>query len=433
MRLAFVVSHPIQYYVPLYRRLAERSDIEIRVFYTWHAAQEAVLDPGFGKKFAWDIPLTDGYPFERVPNVARVPGTHHFLGLQNPELIQRVAEWKPNAVHLTGYSYASHFGLLREMARKRIPVLFRGDSHLMDERPGFKSFLKRILLKKIFSWPSAFLYVGRHNKEYYKSFGVPDEKLFYCPHSIEVDRFAEPAAELEQKAREWRKELNIPENTIVGLFAGKFETKKRPVELMKWALEFSDKDWILVMAGNGEHEGEVRRIADANPERFRTLPFQNQTRMPVLYRLGDFLILPSAYGETWGLAINEAMACGRPALVSDRVGCAPEMVIAGVTGEIFSSDWGARLPRALSGAPSRHDPRSGRAPLSQRAALRPEEDPTPQSFPSALDRIIDQLRSRGYSREGILSHARQFDVPETETALISCLTVLKNHSALLNS
>lgn len=80
-RLAFIVSHPIQYYVPLYERLARRDDLQIRVFYTWHAGEKPVLDCGFGEPVAWDIPLTRNYEFEPVPNVARDPGTHHFFGL----------------------------------------------------------------------------------------------------------------------------------------------------------------------------------------------------------------------------------------------------------------------------------------------------------------------------------------------------------------
>lgn len=425
MRLAIVASHPIQYYVPLYRRLASRSDIEIKVFFTWHGGTTEVFDQGFKQPIAWDIPLTDGYESEVVPNTARRPGTHHFLGLQNPELIGRVKSWKPDAVHLTGYSFVSHLSLMRATAISKIPLLFRGDSHLLDETPNWKNSVKRIVLKRVFRWPSAFLYVGEHNKEYYRSFGVPEKKLSYCPHSIEVNRFAEPSSELEQKARQWRKELKIPEDTIVGLFAGKFETKKRPIDLMKWALESSDKEWILVMAGNGEHEVEVRRIANANPHRFRILPFQNQTKMPVLYRLGDFLILPSAYGETWGLAINEVQACGRPALVSDRVGCAPEMILVGVTGEIFSSDWGVRPPRVISGAPWRHDPKKISAPLS----LRKDS----HTFFSALNNITSQIRCGGYNRDIILHHARQFDVSETEARLMACLTALKNYSGPLNS
>jgi len=68
------------------------------------------------------------------------------------------------------------------------------------------------------------------------------------------------------------------------------------------------------------------------------LPFQNQSRMPVIYRIGDIFCLPSrGPGETWGLAVNEAMACGRPVLVSDRCGSAMDLVVNGQNGFIFVS------------------------------------------------------------------------------------------------
>src|SRR5712691_275656 len=124
-RLAFVVSHPIQYYVPLYQRLARRSDLAIKVFFTWHAGQAAVEDHGFKMPVAWDIPLTAGYEFELVPNVASDPGTHHFLGLKNPSLVERVTAWRPDVVHITGWAWLSHFLALRAFRKKGIPTLFR--------------------------------------------------------------------------------------------------------------------------------------------------------------------------------------------------------------------------------------------------------------------------------------------------------------------
>jgi glycosyltransferase involved in cell wall biosynthesis len=69
--------------------------------------------------------------------------------------------------------------------------------------------------------------------------------------------------------------------------------------------------------------------------------------MPLVYRLGELCILPSAYGETWGLAVNEAMACGRAVLVSDRVGCAQDLVDA-ACGRIFVSADPLALRRALA-------------------------------------------------------------------------------------
>ncbi len=341
IRLAILVSHPIQYYAPLYRWLAKRDDMQVRVFFTWHGGERAQMDQGFGKNVAWDIPLTDGYEFEVVPNTACNPGTHHFCGLRNPSLVKSVLGWKPDAVHLTGYAWRSHLLALRALARRGVPVLFRGDSHLLDGRGAWWRWqVKRRLLRIVYKWPAVFLCVGRANRDYYRAFGVPETKLFDCPHSVEVERFAEPEEELERKAADWRKELGVGSEQRVLLFAGKFEDKKQPLPLMRAFLECEVENTILLMVGDGEHGTAVRELADRKPERIRVLPFQNQSKMPAVYRLGDLLVLPSAYGETWGLAVNEAMASGRPALVSDRVGCHPDVLKPGMNGDIFASgDW----------------------------------------------------------------------------------------------
>ena len=383
-RLAIVVSHPIQYYVPLYRRLAVRDDLDLKVFFTWHSADEPTPDRGFQRTFKWDIPLTEGYDWERVANTAADPGPHHFLGLRNPDLVARVLEWRPDAIHLTGYAGLSHLIALRAFRARAIPVLFRGDSHLLDASAhGPRWWLKRWLLTRVFSWPAAFLCVGTANRTYYEAFGVDRGRLFACPHSIEVARFADAALDAEAQARDWRTELGIPAEGKVLLFAGKFEAKKRPVALMAAVREHAPPGMVLVMVGDGEHGDEVRRIATGDPERFRVLPFQNQSRMPVVYRLGDLFVLPSAFGETWGLGVNEALACGRPALISSRVGCGAD-VIDDTCGRIFASEDWTDFGRALN------------------ELMR---DPF----------LLTAMRSAATAR------ARAFDIPVTETATMACL------------
>ena len=339
-RLAAVVSHPIQYYVPLYRRLAARDDLELKVFFTWHAGQCPQHDPGFGREVAWDIPLTEGYDFELVPNVSRQPGSDHFWGLQNPQLCARVLEWKPDAVHITGYAYASHLHAIWKFHRAGILVLFRGDSHLLDQPMDWRWQLKKMLLRRVYGWTTTCLYVGQNNYDYYARIGVPEHKLFFCPHCIEVSRFSEPHDELEAEAKRWRNQLGIPDSARTILYAGKFEARKQPIQLMNAIRTMNYDNLVLVMIGNGPLEEEIFAIAKQEPNRYRILPFQNQTKMPVAYRLGDIVTLPSAYGETWGLAMNEAIACGRRVLVSDRVGGAVDGVKSPAEGAIFASgDW----------------------------------------------------------------------------------------------
>jgi glycosyltransferase involved in cell wall biosynthesis len=335
-RIAVVVSHPVQYYVPLYRRLAVRPDVELRVFYTWHSGEGPVRDAGFGRDVKWDIPLRTGYEWEVVENVARAPGTHHFLGLINPGLVGRVLSWRPDMVHLTGYNFWSHLTGMIGFRRAGIPVLFRGDSHLLDEEPLWRRIIKRVVLGGVYALPSVFLSVGKANREYWRYCGVPEERICFCPHSVDVERFSEPDCELEREALEWRRRMGISEGDLVLLFAGKLVARKRPLELMRAVRDLEGV--VLVVVGEGELEAQVQAELEECPVRYRWLPFQNQSRMPVVYRLGDVMVLPSAFGETWGLAVNEAQACGRPVLVSDAVGCAQDLVEEGLGGLVFERE-----------------------------------------------------------------------------------------------
>jgi glycosyltransferase involved in cell wall biosynthesis len=340
IRLALVVSHPIQYAVPLYRRLARRDDVVLRVFFTWHAGDREIHDRGFARPVAWDIPLTDGYDFELVPNTASDPGTHRFGGLRNPDLLARVTSWQPDIVQITGWAWYSHLNLLRALHRRGIRTLFFGDSHLLDGNThGPRWWLKAAVLRHVYSWPTGVLVTGSANRAYFERFGVPAVKLHPCPHGIDVGRFAAPQAELAAEAAQWRSQLQIGCDRKVLLYAGKFEAKKRPVELMRAVTRLPDPTIALILVGAGPLQAEIAALAAAEPSRFRVLPFQNQSRMPVVYRLGDAFVLPSSHGESWGLAVNEALACGTPVIVSDRVGCAAEIVDP-TCGFIFAwDDW----------------------------------------------------------------------------------------------
>lgn len=345
--LAIVVSHPIQYFTPLYRRLAQRNDIKLKVFFTWHAGEQAVRDRGFAQDVAWDIPLTSGYCYELVPNVAADPGTHSFFGLRNPSLVDMVTNWRPDTAIVHGWAWRSHLQALCGLPARGIRTLLRGDSHLLDEtRHAFRRLAKRALLTRIFRRPAGFLVTGAANRAYYEAFGVPAAHLYSCPHSIDVARFAEPAAALDTEALRWRHELGIGDDRTVILYAGKFEARKRPVDLARASLALERPELMIVLVGGGALQGEIDAIAAAHPDRVRVLPFQNQTRMPIVYRLGDLFVLPSAYGESWGLAVNEALAAWRPVLVSDRVGCASD-VVDPKCGRVFAANDLAALQQAL--------------------------------------------------------------------------------------
>lgn len=334
-RLAIVSTHPIQYYAPLFRRLNSEPDVEVKAFYTWSQAQQRVEDKGFGLDIQWDIPLLEGYAWEFVQNTAKNPGLDHFSGLKNPQLIDTIRQWQPSAVLVVGWNYRSHLMLMRWF-KGRIPVLFRGDSHLLDEHRGLRRLLRRISLRFVYRYIDMALYVGTANKAYFEAHGVKTGHLAFVPHAIDNERFDNNQYEAE--AQQWRAELGIEADSRVVLFAGKFEPKKNPLLLLEAAEHLAGYPLTFVFAGGGVLEQTLRKRSK-NLKNVLFLPFQNQSRMPILYRLANLFVLPSSGpGETWGLAVNEAMASHRAVIVSNRCGCASDLVEPGGNGYVFEAD-----------------------------------------------------------------------------------------------
>ena len=337
-KLAIVTTHPIQYNVPLFQLLAGNDGVQIKVFYTWEQSQQgAKYDPGFGRHIEWDIPMLEGYDYCFVKNTASNPGTHHFNGIVNPGLVKEIEEWAPDAILVFGWSFHSHLKCLRYFHGK-IRVLFRGDSTLLDEKPGMRKWIRRLFLKWVYRHVDSALYVGANNKNYFLRHGMPEKSLLFAPHAIDNDRFAEPDEDYVREAGLWRSRLGIEADEVVVLFAGKLEPKKNPFFLLDLVNSIPSAKFKALIIGNGVLENKLKERA-AGDRRMIFLDFQNQKKMPVVYRLADLFILPSVGpGETWGLAVNEAMACGRAVLVSSKAGCAIDLVRDKENGLILKGD-----------------------------------------------------------------------------------------------
>jgi glycosyltransferase involved in cell wall biosynthesis len=216
-----------------------------------------------------------------------------------------------------------------------IPVIVRGDSHLNTPR----HLLKR--LAKVATYPAllrifdAALYVGVRNREYYQHYGVPIRRLFHAPHCVDTQWFADRAS--FEAGQDLRAELGISPTEEVVLFAGKLLTFKRPLDAVEAVAEVSkSRNVCLMVAGSGPLEAEVCMRARAIGLKLHYLGFCNQSRMPAVYSASQVLVLPSSSRETWGLVCNEAIASGTPIVVSDAVGCAPDLAADGNVGRTFN-------------------------------------------------------------------------------------------------
>jgi len=343
-RLAIVATHPIQYYAPVFRLLAEGQRISIKVFYTLGQVEGRQYDPGFRQSVEWDIPLLDGYPYEVIGNVAEVPGTAHFNGIVTPGLIGHIKEWKPDAVLVFGWAYQSHLKVIRYFHQK-IPVYFRGDSTLLDEQGRLGNLLRKVLLHWVYRHVDHAFYVGKNNKAYFNNYGLSDNRLSFAPHAVDNERFG---LDRKTEAAELRRQLNIADDHLLVLFAGKFIPKKDPLTLLEAFQALKRDDTHLLFAGDGELENILRSRA-AGHTNIHFVHFQNQSRMPVIYQACDLFCLPSGGpGETWGLAVNEAMACGKAILVSDKCGCASDLV-SPANGGVFPAGNNTQLTVSLAG------------------------------------------------------------------------------------
>lgn len=334
-KLAIVTTHPIQYYAPLFNMLSQRSVIKIKVFYTWSQSQKGKkFDPGFGKNIEWDIPLLNGYDYTFVDNISRKPGTHHFKGINNPTLNKEIKQWQPDAILIIGWSFKSHLSCMSSFYNK-IPILFRGDSTLLAEQLGPRLLIRTLFLRWVYRHINYALYVGTNNKLYFLRHGVKEKQLIFAPHAVDNERFFDKDNKYSEQALLWRKDLGIKSTDIVFLYAGKLEYKKDPILLIKAFKKIKRAEVHLIMLGNGPLEKKLKAVYSMLPN-LHFIDFQNQSQMPVVYRLGDVLVLPSKGPvETWGLSVNEAMACSRTVIVSDRCGCGIDLVRDNVNGYIF--------------------------------------------------------------------------------------------------
>ena len=331
-RIGFLLSHPIQYYAPLFRALATRCDLQVFFAHRQSAAGQAAA--GFGVSFQWDIDLLSGYESKFLRNVARHPSTDRFDGCDTPDIRHEVEAGGFDAFVVPGWALRSYWQGVLAARKAGVNALVRGDSHLGGDRKPWKLLAKRLVYPRLLRRFDGFLYVGRRNREYLMHYGAPPQRLFFSPHCIDNDLFrAASDAARQQRSHTHGATGKAPRI----LFVGKLVAGKRPVDVIRAAQLASRRigPVEVVFAGAGDQEPHLRHVAGETGVPTTFLGFVNQSQLPAAYGAADVIVLPSA-GETWGLVVNEAMACGVPAVVSEAVGCAPDLVENGVTGAVFA-------------------------------------------------------------------------------------------------
>jgi glycosyltransferase involved in cell wall biosynthesis len=350
-RVLAIDTHPIQYKAPLYRRLQSEHGHEVSAYFASDLGTQRYTDAEFGVDVTWDVDLLSGYrSFFAQRGGCSSDAEMHRVRCRG--LAKVLWQTRPEVILLSGYTSQFVRDALAQLVLLPMPWVFRAETtdHAV-QRSRFKSLARDAMLRALYGRMSALAYIGQRSHRHYQRLGVPDRKLFFAPYGVETAPFQMREADRTRLRRPCRAELQVADERVLLLFSGKLSERKDPAGLVHAlrALPALLRQRItLVYLGAGELAAELVKLAAVEPRvDVRLIGFKNQRELSAYYHAADALVLGSRWGETWGLVVNEALHHGTPCLVSHQVGCAPDLIVPGETGEVFEAGNAESLARAI--------------------------------------------------------------------------------------
>jgi glycosyltransferase involved in cell wall biosynthesis len=351
--LLVVETHPIQYHAPVYRRLQQAHGVPVTVVYGTDASLRGYHDREFGADVTWDVDLLSGYTARFLSRVAE-GASGDPMSVSARGIGRMLDAVRPTAVLIVGYSPAFHRRAWASAWRRGLPILFRGEASDMHQttRRAVRA-ARDMALRIAYRTCARLLYIGERARRHYRAHGVADERLVFSPYCVDLAPFACGEADRARLRQPTRAAAGVADDRLVLVFSGKLSPRKG-VDLILPAVrrlpEAIRSRVVFVCAGDGALRAALTAEATARePIPFVVLGVQPQAGLSRWYHAADMLVLPSRQAETWGLVVNEALHHGLPVVVSDRVGCAPDLVDAS-TGGVCAADSCASLSAAIERA-----------------------------------------------------------------------------------
>lgn len=347
-RLTVISTHPIQYHAPVIRCVQDMG-VDVTVIYGSDFSVAGYTDQEFGTSFAWDTDLLSGYKSVFLSRVSeggpKIRSDVTVFGLE-----KSLAESQPDAVLIPGYAHPFDRHAFR-LAANRWPILLRAETtDHARKRSLFRNMCRDFLLRRYYSRCSRLLFIGQRSKNHYQRLGVPDHKLVFSPYCVDSAPFRPSEAHRKEYRDAVRTEQGIPHNAIVILYCGKLVERKGVDMLAPAAAELMaecSQPLHLLVVGDGNCLDMVRKQCAEHNVLVSFAGFQNQSSLSRYYHASDLMVFPSRNSETWGLTTNEALAHGIPCVVSDNVGCHPDLIVPGETGYVFDTGNSQQLASAL--------------------------------------------------------------------------------------
>ncbi len=337
LKVAVITANPTPYRTPFFAQVARREDLDLKVFFLTRASATR----------PWHVQL-EGFEHEFLGEFSiPVGGKDRARYRMNPGIISRLARGKFDAVVIAGYNHFTTQAAILYCTAARKPWCLMSESHIRKERSVLKTALKNVFLKGLLSKMGAAMVTGTLAAQYMESLGVPADAIFIVANTPDVERLKMVSGELSESREKIREGLGVSGKRVV-LFVGRLLREKGLSILFDAYGKVKDamEGAALLVAGDGPMRGECeRRIRDEGLADVSFLGFVDQRNLPEVYVAADVFVLPSLV-EPWGVVVNEAMACGLPVVLSDRVGASADLVEEGGNGFVV----GTGDARALSEA-----------------------------------------------------------------------------------
>jgi glycosyltransferase involved in cell wall biosynthesis len=296
----------------MYRSIAADPRVDLQVIFGQGGA-EPRFDSGFSRVVQWQDDLLEGFP-------------HIMIAASKSEranaVVRELAKFKPDAVYVHGYVLSYLSRAIRWANRSGIPVLMTTDQELRHPRHWHVRVTKRLLLPRIFRRVDMFFTVGDENERYFQHYGVAPNRFHRVPFSIDSAFYDKVLANQAEVRRALRQRLGLSPETVAFLTVGKMIPRKEHSSLIRafgTTIKPGNRSAVLLIVGDGPLRPQLESLAKPLGSAARLLGFVGVQQLPEYYCAADIYVHPSSH-DPHPLAISEALYCGLPVVVSDRIG-----------------------------------------------------------------------------------------------------------------
>jgi glycosyltransferase involved in cell wall biosynthesis len=321
MKIAIVISHPVQHFCPMYASWASIEGIELKVFFGSNLGAVKYIDINFNKEIQWNNLYLDNFSHEFL-NANKTLESEPSLDSDN--LDSKLSEFAPELLIHYGYFHKLAKHARSWAIKNKVKIAYISDAEHRQKRPFWKEILKFPFLYFFFKKEDYFFSVGDANEKYYSFYGVPKEKMKRMHFAIDIRNFDIAFENKKVLRNNFRNHHNISAQAIVLSVVGKLVDSKSQDHLIKLLLQleqfYPSQMFHLLIAGSGPMEKQWKELAtNIKHNKIHFLGFVSTSNLPTIYAASDIYVHPSMR-DAHSLSISEAIYMGCPIIVSNTCG-----------------------------------------------------------------------------------------------------------------